>query len=140
MSATGEAAEAGSTLLEMLVVIGIMVLVAGVVYPNVLRPLERMPLLAARATLVADLRKARADSARLGRIVRVDLDEDGRGYQWNAAAVVLPSPVRLEADRRAVLFFADGSSSGGRLKLTGRGRALEVAVDPTTGVVAAGPG
>ena len=138
MSATGRRQEAGATLLEMLVVVAIMGLIAGLTFANVPRALDRMSLSRARAELAADLRTARADAARRGHAVSLDIADDGRGYGWDQSRVVLPPPLRIEGDSPSINFFADGSSSGGTLKVVGRRGALAVAVDPITGVAAPG--
>lgn len=138
MSATGERADAGFTLLEVLATLGVMVLITGLVFPNVLGPLQRMPLSQARAALAANLRAARADAAASGHSMTLDVAEDGESYGWAHASVELPAGVTFERGPRSVTFFADGSSSGGRWRLAGRGRALEVSVDPDVGVVTAG--
>lgn len=138
MSATGERAEDGFTLLEVLATLGVMVLITGLVFPSVLKPLQRMPLSQARAALAANLRAARADAAASGHSVTLDVAEDGESYGWANARVALPAGVSFARGPRSVTFFADGSSTGGRWRLAGRGRALEVAVDPDVGVVTAG--
>jgi len=137
MSATGRNAEAGATLLEMLVVVAIMTLVAGLTFPNVPRTLDRMSLSRTRAELVTKLRMARADAARRGRAVSLDIADDGRSYGWDQSEVALPAALRVEGETRSITFFADGSSSGGVLEVIGRRGALKVAVDPITGVPAA---
>lgn len=138
MSATGENADAGFTLLEMLVTLGIMVLITGLVFPSLLRPLQRAPLVEARAALAANLRAARADAARAGRSVTVEAAQDGRSYGWAGRGTTLPEGVAFQGDAPAVVFFADGSSTGGDWRLADARRTLEVSVSPATGVVDAG--
>lgn len=139
MSATGSRSDAGATLLEMLVVLGILGLVTAMVFPSVVHPLQRMTQLQARAALAANLRLARAAAARQGHAVIVDLAADGRGYGWQGAAVALPDPLRVEGQARSIRFFADGSSSGGRFWIESGERAEAVAVSPS-GVVQAAAG
>ena len=143
MSATGERSsvggrEAGATLIEMLVVIGILGLVTGLVFPAWMAPLHRVQLYEARAALIAHLRTARADSVRGGDTVTLGPADDGRGYGWERFHTSLPGVVAIEGD--PITFFADGSSSGGSLKLSDPSRTLSVAVDQGTGLVAAPPG
>ena len=122
MSATGKRSsvggrEAGFTLIEMLVVIGILGLVTGLVFPAWMAPLHRVQLYEARAALIANLRTARADSVRGGGEVSLDLADDGRSYGWGSSpSVFLPAKVGHRRAPRAITFFADGSSSGGSLK------------------------
>ena len=44
------------------------------------------------------------------------------------------------SEPRSITFFADGSSTGGALKLTERERTLTVEIDPASGLVAPAPG
>jgi hypothetical protein len=67
--------------------------------------------------------------------LRFDVAADGVRYGWGQTIATLPFGVTATADREALKFYADGTASGGTLKLAGRGRALAVAVDPITGVV-----
>lgn len=140
MSATGSRADAGATLIEMLVVVGILGLVTALVFPAWTGPLRRVQLYEARAALVAHLRTARADSVRGGGPVTLELADDGQSYGWEQSRAVLPSGVGIDGQPRSITFFADGSSSGGALKVTGRGRSLAVEVDPASGLVEAPPG
>jgi general secretion pathway protein H len=136
MSATGRRGEAGATLIEMLVVIGILGMVTALVFPAWTAPVRRIQLYEARAALVANLRIARAQSVRSGEAVSLEPADDGRGYGWGGARRFLPGTVALAGD--PITFYADGSSSGGTLKLSGRERAVTVAIDPVTGLAAPG--
>jgi general secretion pathway protein H len=139
MSATGNRSDVGATLIEMLVVLGILALITGLVFPAWTGPPQRIALFHARDGLIANLRTARAESIRGGVSVALELADDGRGYGWGLSRVKLPSAVAIDGEPRSIGFFADGSSSGGVLKLAGRDGVLAVAVDPATGVVAASP-
>jgi general secretion pathway protein H len=140
MSATGDQTEAGATLIEMLVVIGILGLVAGLVFPTWSSPLRRVQLYEARSALVAHLRDARADSVRSGDSVTLELSDDGRAYGWEQSRAVLPAGVGIDGEPRAITFFADGSSSGGVLRLKDAHRALTIQIDPASGLTEAPPG
>jgi general secretion pathway protein H len=136
MSATGRDPQAGATLLEMLVVVAILALIAGLTFPNLPRALDGMTLARAGADLTANLRIARADAAQRGHAVSFEIAEDGRGYGWDEARVALPPPLRIESDSRSIDFFADGTSTGGEFKVLGRVGGLGVTVDPINGVAA----
>lgn len=136
MSATGRRGEAGATLMEMLVVVGILGLVTALVFPAWISPLRRIQLYEARSALVSNLRLARALSVRSGEPVSFALAEDGRGYGWGTTRVYAPAPVSIVGD--PITFYADGSSSGGGVTLVERERTVSVAVDPATGLTRPG--
>lgn len=140
MSATGSRAEAGATLIEMLVVLGILGLITGLMFPAWAGPLHRVQLYEARAALVGHLRTARADSVRRGEPVTLELADDGRAYGWGQSRAVLPPGVGIDGQPRSIRFFPDGSSTGGALKMTNGARSLAVEVDPASGLVEAPPG
>ena len=136
MSATGKLAavstshlEAGSTLLEMLVVVGIMGLIAGLVFPDVLRPLQSVQLNHARTVLLADLRTAHAAAIRRGATVQFEIDDRGTGYGWDHVRVALRPPLRIEADNSAIGFFPDGTSAGGAMSLADGRRRVGIRID-----------
>ncbi len=150
MSATGRGAlnsralrgegEAGATLIEMMVVLGILGLITAVTFPAWMSPLRRVQLYEARAALVGHLRTARADAVRGGAPVTLELAQDGGGYRWERREAVLPVGLIVGGEPRAITFFSDGASSGGVLKISGRGRSLAVEVDPASGLTEAPPG
>jgi prepilin-type N-terminal cleavage/methylation domain-containing protein len=144
MSATGSRPDsrpdAGATLIEMLVVLGILGLITALAFPAWRSPLQRVQLYEARAALVSHLRTARAESIRQDAPVTFELTDGGRGYGWGQSRTALPPGVVIDAQPGAIAFFADGSSSGGVLKVSGHDRSLAVEVDPASGLTEAPPG
>jgi type II secretory pathway pseudopilin PulG len=145
MSATGEAtrpsdADRGATLLEMLVVLGILLLTTGIIFPNLRRPYDTLSAETARSAVSADLRDARAQAIRTGRPVEFDIAGDGRTYGYDGASVLLPAAARLAAEPASIVFAPDGSSSGAQLAVIQRGgRRFGFALDAPTGVVGLDP-
>ncbi len=140
MSATGEppasgAADAGFTLLEMLVVVGILGLLTAVAFPAVRPTLAHIAAQSARSDLAANLRSARAQAIRRQATVNVQISPTARGYVWNGRRVDLPGGAHLMTDTGALSFAGDGASSGGHFAIAWDGRALDVDVEPGTGVV-----
>ncbi|MBV9509541.1 MAG: GspH/FimT family pseudopilin [Caulobacteraceae bacterium] len=140
MSAIGDridaSAEAGFTLLETLVVVGVLALITALVFPDLRRAYAGLRLEASRSELAADLRLARARAIRSGAGVGFEASEDGREYSAGARDVRLPAALRLDAEPRSIAFGPDGESDGGRLVLTtDEGRSLALRVQAPTGVV-----
>ncbi len=149
MSATGEAARAalqagvrrlgaddGATLLEMLVVMSLLTLATGIVFPNLRRPYETLAAETARSAVVADLRTARAQAIRADRPVAFEIAPDGRTYGWGERRVRLPGAARLAASTGSILFSAGGASNDANLAVIQRnGRRYGFAVDGSTGLV-----
>jgi general secretion pathway protein H len=146
MSGTGrlsppdlQRADAGATLLEMMVVVAILALIAGLVFPNLRRPYAALAAETSRAAVEADLRRARAEAIHSGREVAFEVAEDGREYSAGRRDVRLPDRVRLLAEPRSITFAPDGASAGGRLVLTRPGgRPLAVTVTSGLGLVQGG--
>jgi general secretion pathway protein H len=131
--------EAGYTLIEMLVVMGIFGLISAMVFPAWMNPLQRAQLVEAQTALVSNLRLARALALHEDRVVHFDLSDDGRAYRWERSWVPMPPTVHVDGRPRSITFFSDGSSSGGQLKLVDRAWQVRVAIDPVTGLTG-GPG
>lgn len=139
--------QAGFTLIELLVVLAILGLAYGLAAPLLARALPAAGIAAAERSLVSALRETRAAAAEAGAPVRFALTADGLGWRIGAGtAVAAPGGVTLSlagapAARRGtaegIVFFADGSATGGRLTLRAGERASAIAVDWITGRVRA---
>lgn len=141
------ASDRGFSLLELLVVLVLLALVAVAVllFHRANGPSLRVLGLA----LAAELNSARATAIAKDQPVEVTIEETGQGYRaGNARRVVLPETVRLsfESSQTLVkgnaeprlLFFADGSSSGGLFRLVGSGQAVDIRVDWMSGAISIG--
>ena len=134
-ASTGGVADAGFTLLEMLVVVGILGLLTAVAFPAVRPTLAHIAAESARSDLAANLRSARAQAIRRDATVSVQISPTARGYAWNGRRVDLPGGARLVADTASISFAGDGASSGGHFAIAWGVRALDVDVDRGTGGV-----
>jgi general secretion pathway protein H len=144
------AAEAGFTLLEMIVVLAVLGLMAGLV---VARGPSRSPALdlrAAASELAQALRGARARAIATDRLVMVRMDPRAHRFAVDDAPPrTLPAALALRlvpdpegspeegaADRPGGIGFApDGSSTGGRIDLAAGARHLVLTIDWLTGRV-----
>ena len=125
----------GFTLLELLVVVTILALASTLVGVNFGG--DRASLESIARTLVTDLRyvRSRAMVSNADTALVVDL---ARGAYSSRAAKIdrqLPESVELEltidrrdsdGERGRIVFYPDGSSSGGKVRLTRNGRSLDI--------------
>lgn len=140
MSATGSRRpDAGFTLLETLVALGIAVLISVMIFPDLERSLHTLALRQTAAVVQANLRVARGEALRGDQMIAFAVDPDGEGYAWtNGPAQHAPRGVSLRASGgQPITFFPDGSSSGGQIAIFGSDLRLDISVDPQTGAVAA---
>jgi general secretion pathway protein H len=140
MSATGSRrGEAGFTLIETLVALGIAVLISVMIFPDLERTLQSLALRQTAAVVQANLRVARGEALRGDQMIAFAVDADGQGYAWtNGPAQRAPRGVAMRASGgQPITFFPDGSSSGGQVTITGAGARLDITVDPQTGAVVA---
>ena len=139
---------AGFTLLELLVVLAIMAIVAGMTIPMLGSGVSNAELKSAARQVAAGLRLARSDAVSTRQDTRVLLDLEHRTFQVERDPHVHALPRELEmklftaqsdlVDERvgAIRFFPDGGSNGGRVTLAAGERKFEVDVDWLTGRVA----
>ncbi len=135
MSATGR--PAGFTLIEMLVVLGIAGLIAGLGFPRLQGQIAVQEMRSSVAGTMALLRSARAGAIRRGGSSVVSVAPGGRALRLDGRdTLALPATVRAAAGG-PIRFAADGSSSGGRLAVAGKQRIVTITVAPATGLLQA---
>jgi general secretion pathway protein H len=124
-------------LFELLVVLAILGLIGGLIYPGLARAIRGQQFRGAAAGAVAILREARARAFARQATVRIRAGGDGGQLRVDdQAPEPLPADVRaIVAPASGILFFGDGTSSGGALLLQGEGRRVRLVVAPATGLV-----
>lgn len=119
--------EAGFSLLELIVVLGLLaMMVSGAVLTS-RKPGTRAGLPLVTAQVIVDLRRARSAALSGDRMVALILDPSNHGYRIDGRSVTLPNSAVLSLRRSQssagsktaeigqVAFFPDGSSTGGTL-------------------------
>ncbi len=145
-SATGEVMAArGFTLVELLVVLGIIALVIAVAAPIVSRGLPGAALKTATSDVANGLRRAQSAAIMSNSevVFRVDVDDRRFTVGQEGEAQQLPAELTLslvvgdsearESGIGGIRFFPDGSSTGGQISLAMDARRTNVSVDWLTG-------
>lgn len=145
--ATYRESEAGFTLFELLIVLAISSLVVTALMTLAFGPRPAIEVRAAQSTLIATLRDARAQAINQNRPVNVSLDVNARQI-----GIAGSEPISLGSDDLAVefttarqlttgegtgglIFFPDGSATGGRVTLYRDGASASLDIDWLTGRV-----
>ncbi len=140
MWATGEVptgADAGATLLEMLVVVAILAMVSGLTFADFRPALARYRLDAARSDVASAAAFARATALRTGEAQTLSVDADGAALGSGARRQVMPPGVRLAPASAEVQFSPDGTAEAGQRLTVSDGRAtLALEIEPGSGLVA----
>jgi general secretion pathway protein H len=141
------ASNAGFTLLELLAVLGLMSLLLGLVMPGMYRSWMREKERASLRQLAVSLKAARSAAATQHRRVRVFVDVKSGRYRVEGlvgAGELAPGVVikdahlvwqDMEKRQGYIAFYGDGTSSGGKLALTGRTGPQLLEVEIITGKV-----
>lgn len=136
--------ELGFSLLEMVVVMAIVAMATAVAIPLIQRP---DPLRSEVTTLIARLRALRSSALLLNRSTAMVIDPKGCCYATEPqnARIELARDVRLRGSRSSsvpnygnglkIVFYPDGSATGGRLELMFDGRVCRIDVISLTGSV-----
>lgn len=139
----------GVTLLELLIVIALMALIAGIALPIFGGSgVSTTELRGSARQLAAGLRAARSEAVAQRRETFLVLDVAGKRFKVDQDPHEYPLPKGVElklftaqndlvdANVGAIRFFPDGGSNGGRITVASGARKLEVDVDWLTGRVA----
>lgn len=129
--------ELGFTLIEALVVVAVAALIAGIGFPRIEQSLSAWRMQASAVAVEAALEDARAHALRTGAPVRISFMRDTGDYRRpGVAAGRLQPSVRFGEGSDQILFFGDGSSSGGRILIeAGSGRRAIISVSSDTGLI-----
>lgn len=125
----------GFTLLEMLVVVAVAGLIAGIGFPAIDKSIRSRAFSTAAVQVELAVREAQATAIRENRTVRLApfVKADPRtGIALTRGAL----PVDVDIEQPAALrFFRDGTSNGGTFAMKSPARRFSVTVDPLTGTV-----
>ena len=135
MLCDGRVKDAGFTLVEVVVVLALMAIAAGVLLPYLGPQVRRAALDGAGVEVRAALRNASTVAVLQGRTMVFHGDRAGGGYwigssRYQLAATRHNSPIIILG---RVSFFPWGGSSGGRVSVTGPQGNLEILVSGVTG-------
>jgi general secretion pathway protein H len=140
------AKEAGFTLIELIAVLGILALAAGMVMPRLSAARQNLKLKAAAVQLVSNLKLTRAAALKSNEDRALVIDLGARRY-WSEGAVAPKTLTRdinvsfnvrageVVGSAKSFRFRPDGTASGGTVRLALGGEVALVAVDWLTGHV-----
>jgi general secretion pathway protein H len=139
----------GFSLFELLIVLILVALAAGVVMPSFSRGLRGLELETAGRDLITRMKQARSRaiaSQKVSRIILVSSEEGpdyyvlAHEFEQELNRVLLPERVSIEVQEdqfegplARVNFYPNGRSSGGSFYLQNETREIEIWVDPITG-------
>jgi general secretion pathway protein H len=137
MSAAGkDPAQAGFTLLEMLVTLAVAALIAGIGYPSVARVIDRQEFVRALADTKFALRQAKAQAIQGDLRTPVRLNQRRQLMASDVAiSPPMPASVTLILKEPKPVFFADGTAQAAEIVLRSRRYTAKLSVDRASRLV-----
>lgn len=136
------------SMVELLVVLVIVSLAYTLILPSMRNPTQSVSLRAITQNISSHLAASRSRSIATGRPLGVTFDISNHLYrlEMDGRSFVLPRELRLAVTSARslsregpgtarILFYPDGSSSGGNIRLEQNGRAIDLGVEWLTGQV-----
>lgn len=129
----------GFSLLELIIVLALLGILAGVVAPATGRFLDRLSFRRQTAALIAGTRYARIMAVGKGRPVRMRFDGQAQLLSFSGAVeekkeIELPQGAEFALSPETLVFYPDGLATPGRL-VSRRGRlSEEFRLDPLSGI------
>ncbi|MFM9851989.1 MAG: Tfp pilus assembly protein FimT/FimU [Sphingomonadaceae bacterium] len=138
MSVIGKRHHNGFTLIEALVVVAIVGLISGIGYPSLRSAMRAQEFGAGQSSVTLALKETRAAAISGGRAARLVVSPGGQSVSVDGhVRPPLAAALRLASlQNRAIVFYADGTSNGGKLTLNGDNRRTDYVIYPTTGFIA----
>ena len=129
----------GFSLLELIMVLAVLGIMAGVVAPATGRFLDKLSFRKQTAALVAGTRYARLMAVGKGRPVAMRFDGQThllsfRGAVEETKEIKLSGDVELELRPETLVFYPDGLATPGRMLARSGSRSQEFRIDPLTGM------
>ncbi len=129
----------GFSLLELIMVLAVLGIMAGVVAPATGRFLDRLSFRQQTAALVAGTRYARLMAVGKGRPVAMRFDAQAKSLSFSGAVaekkeVELSEGSVFELRPETLVFYPDGLATPGRMVSRSGHRSQEFRIDPLTGI------
>ncbi|MFH1021461.1 MAG: prepilin-type N-terminal cleavage/methylation domain-containing protein [Pseudomonadota bacterium] len=129
----------GFTLLELIMVLALLGIMAGVAAPATGRFLDRLSFRRQTAALLAGTRYARLMAVGKGRPVEMRFDNSAHLLSFSGAVeekkeIELSGGVVFELRPETLVFYPDGLATPGRLVSRSGHRSQEFLIDPLTGI------
>lgn len=123
------------TLIEALVVVAITAMITAIGFVSFRADGEAAAWRATSAALVESARRARAEAVRTDRTAALEVAADGRSFTVAGGAPITAAAGARVIAEQDIVFFTDGSSSGGAVLLTDGTRSATMTVDAVTGAI-----
>jgi type II secretion system protein H len=129
----------GFSLLELIMVLALLGIMAGVVAPATGRFLDRLSFRRQTSALVAGVRYARLMAVGKGRPVEMRFDTQAHLFSFSGAVeekkdINLPEGAVVEFRPEVFVFYPDGLATPGRMVLQSGKRSQDFLIDPFTGI------